>query len=71
MLARLWDVPVENTLHDMMKGNPNQSITDQHQIKVFIQIEKITRPTPQPLFLRDMNMLRSSSGASFAGVVLW
>jgi small subunit ribosomal protein S3Ae len=32
---------IENTLHDMMKGNPDQSM-DQHQIKVFIQIDKIT-----------------------------
>jgi len=31
---------IENTLHDMMKGNPEQSM-DQHQIKVFIQIDKI------------------------------
>ena len=28
---------IENTLHDMMKGNPDQSM-DQHQIKVFIKI---------------------------------
>lgn len=32
---------IENTLHDMMKGNPDQTM-DQHQIKVFIQIENIT-----------------------------
>jgi len=32
---------IENTLHDMMKGNPDQSM-DQHQIKIFIQIDKIT-----------------------------
>jgi small subunit ribosomal protein S3Ae len=31
---------IENTLHDMMKGNPDQTM-DQHQIKVFIQIENI------------------------------
>jgi small subunit ribosomal protein S3Ae len=31
---------IENTLHDMMKGNPDQTM-DQHQIKVFIQIDKI------------------------------
>lgn len=32
---------IENTLHDMMKGNPDQSM-EQHQIKVFIQIDNIT-----------------------------
>src|ERR1043165_2759139 len=32
---------IENTLHDMMKGNPDQSM-DQHQIKVFVQIDRIT-----------------------------
>jgi small subunit ribosomal protein S3Ae len=32
---------IENTLHDMMKGNPDQSM-DQHQIKIFVQIDKIT-----------------------------
>jgi small subunit ribosomal protein S3Ae len=31
---------IENTLHDMMKGNPDQTM-DQHQIKVFLQIDKI------------------------------
>lgn len=31
---------IENTLHDLMKGNPDQTM-DQHQIKVFIQIENI------------------------------
>jgi small subunit ribosomal protein S3Ae len=31
---------IENTLHDMMKGNPDQSM-DQHQIKVYVQIDKI------------------------------
>ncbi len=31
---------IENTLHDMMKGNPDQTM-DQHQIKIFIQIENI------------------------------
>lgn len=31
---------IENTLHDMMKGNPDQSM-DQHQIKIFVQIDKI------------------------------
>lgn len=32
---------IENTLHDMMKGNPDQSM-DQHQIKIFVQIDRIT-----------------------------
>ncbi|MEO9295269.1 MAG: 40S ribosomal protein S3a/S1 [Nitrososphaera sp.] len=31
---------IENTLHDMMKGNPDQSM-DQHQIKIFVQIDRI------------------------------
>lgn len=31
---------IENTLHDLMKGNPDQTM-DQHQIKVYIQIENI------------------------------
>jgi small subunit ribosomal protein S3Ae len=31
---------IENTLHDMMKGNPDQTM-DQHQIKVYIQIDGI------------------------------
>ena len=31
---------IENTLHDMMKGNPDQSM-DQHQIKIYVQIDKI------------------------------
>lgn len=31
---------IENTLHDMMRGNPDQSM-DQHQIKVFVQIDRI------------------------------
>lgn len=32
---------IENTLHDMMKGNPDQTM-DQHQIKIHIQIDRIT-----------------------------
>jgi small subunit ribosomal protein S3Ae len=40
---------IENTLHDMMKGNPDQSM-DQHQIKVFIQIEKITDGAATTIF---------------------
>lgn len=31
---------IENTLYDMMKGNSDQSM-DQHQIKVFVQIDRI------------------------------
>lgn len=33
---------IENTLHDMMKGNPERQTMDQHQIKVFIAIDKIS-----------------------------
>lgn len=40
---------IENTLHDMMKGNPDQSM-DQHQIKVFIQVEKINDGTANTRF---------------------
>jgi small subunit ribosomal protein S3Ae len=40
---------IENTLHDMMKGNPNQSM-DQHQIKVFIQIDNITDGVATTIF---------------------
>lgn len=40
---------IENTLHDMMKGNPDQSM-DQHQIKIFIQIEKITDGAATTIF---------------------
>ena len=40
---------IENTLHDMMKGNPDQSM-DQHQIKVFVQIEKITDGVATTIF---------------------
>jgi small subunit ribosomal protein S3Ae len=31
---------IENTLHDMMKGNPDQTM-DQHKIKIYIQIDRI------------------------------
>jgi small subunit ribosomal protein S3Ae len=40
---------IENTLHDMMKGNPDQSM-DQHQIKVFVQIDKITDGVATTIF---------------------
>ena len=40
---------IENTLHDMMKGNPRQSM-DQHQIKVFVQIDKIVDGTASTIF---------------------
>jgi small subunit ribosomal protein S3Ae len=40
---------IENTLHDMMKGNPAQSM-DQHQIKIFIQIDKITDGVATTIF---------------------
>jgi small subunit ribosomal protein S3Ae len=40
---------IENTLHDMMKGNPDQSM-DQHQIKVFIQIDKVTDGAATTIF---------------------
>ena len=40
---------IENTLHDMMKGNPDQSM-DQHQIKIFIQIDKITDGAATTIF---------------------
>jgi small subunit ribosomal protein S3Ae len=40
---------IENTLHDMMKGNPDQSM-DQHQIKVFIQIDRITDGAATTIF---------------------
>ncbi len=40
---------IENTLHDMMRGNPDQSM-DQHQIKVFIQIDKITDGVATTIF---------------------
>ncbi len=40
---------IENTLHDMMKGNPDQTM-DQHQIKIFIQIENIADGTASTRF---------------------
>ena len=40
---------IENTLHDMMKGNPDQSM-DQHQIKIFIQIDNIVDATAGTIF---------------------
>lgn len=40
---------IENTLHDMMKGNPDQSM-DQHQIKIFVQIDKIIDGTASTVF---------------------
>lgn len=40
---------IENTLHDMMKGNPDQSM-DQHQIKIFIQIDKVTDGAAATIF---------------------
>jgi small subunit ribosomal protein S3Ae len=40
---------IENTLHDMMKGNPDQSM-DQHQIKVFVQIDKINDGIASTIF---------------------
>ncbi len=40
---------IENTLHDMMKGNPDQSM-DQHQIKIFIQIDRIVDGTASTIF---------------------
>ena len=40
---------IENTLHDMMKGNPDQSM-DQHQIKVFIQIDNVTDGVATSIF---------------------
>ncbi|MDQ3836424.1 MAG: 40S ribosomal protein S3a/S1 [Thermoproteota archaeon] len=40
---------IENTLHDMMKGNPDQSM-DQHQIKVFIEINGINDGVASTIF---------------------
>ena len=40
---------IENTLHDMMRGNPDQSM-DQHQIKVFIEIDRITDGAASTIF---------------------
>lgn len=40
---------IENTLHDMMKGNPDQSM-DQHQIKIYVQIDKIIDGSASTIF---------------------
>ena len=40
---------IENTLHDMMKGNPDQSM-DQHQVKVFVQIVRINDGIASTIF---------------------
>jgi len=40
---------IENTLHDMMKGNPDQSM-DQHQIKIFVQIDRIVDGSASTIF---------------------
>jgi small subunit ribosomal protein S3Ae len=40
---------IENTLHDMMKGNPDQSM-DQHQIKVFVKIDRINDGNASTIF---------------------
>jgi small subunit ribosomal protein S3Ae len=40
---------IENTLHDMMKGNPDQSM-DQHQIKIFVQIDRINDGIASTIF---------------------
>lgn len=40
---------IENTLHDMMKGNSAQSM-DQHQIKIHVQIDKIIDGTASTIF---------------------
>jgi small subunit ribosomal protein S3Ae len=40
---------IENTLHDMMKGNPDQSM-DQHQIKIFVRIDKINDGIASTIF---------------------
>jgi small subunit ribosomal protein S3Ae len=47
--TRIKGRTIENTLHDMMKGNPDQSM-DQHQIKVFIQVDKITDGVATTIF---------------------
>jgi small subunit ribosomal protein S3Ae len=47
--AQIKGRTIENTLHDMMKGNPDQSM-DQHQIKVFIQIDRITDGAATTIF---------------------
>src|SRR5919197_4693472 len=40
---------IENTLHDMMKSNPDQSM-DQHQIKIFVQIDRINDGIASTIF---------------------
>jgi small subunit ribosomal protein S3Ae len=40
---------IENTLHDMMRGNPDQSM-DQHQIKVFIEIDRVSDGAASTIF---------------------
>ena len=40
---------IENTLHDMMKGNPDQSM-DQHQIKVFVEINSVNDGVASTIF---------------------
>ena len=40
---------IENTLHDMMKGNPDQSM-DQHQIKIHVRIDKIIDGNASTIF---------------------
>ncbi|MFL6480000.1 MAG: 30S ribosomal protein S3ae [Nitrososphaera sp.] len=40
---------IENTLHDMMKGNPDQSM-DQHQIKIFVEINSINDGVASTIF---------------------
>lgn len=40
---------IENTLHDMMKGNPDQSM-DQHQIKVFVEIDRVNDGVATTIF---------------------
>jgi small subunit ribosomal protein S3Ae len=47
--TRIKGRTIENTLHDMMKGNPDQSM-DQHQIKVFIQVDNITDGVATTIF---------------------
>ena len=47
--TRIKGRTIANTLHDMMKGNPDQSM-DQHQIKVFIQVDKITDGVATTIF---------------------
>ncbi|MFL6371631.1 MAG: 30S ribosomal protein S3ae [Nitrososphaera sp.] len=40
---------IENTLHDMMKGNPDQSM-DQHQIKIFVEINSVNDGVASTIF---------------------